>query len=92
MILPQSFEATVSRPEFLRLLPAAVGGEGFEVDGDVLRGVSGWSIRLTPMPPRSFGGIAMERLRIETEFPGWDEGDIERFLRRFALFFQRGGG
>lgn len=91
-MLPQSFEATVSRGEFLRLLSAAIDGEAFEVDGELLTGASGWRMRLTPMSARSFGGIAMERLHVDAEFPGWQEGEIERFMRRFALFFQRGGG
>jgi hypothetical protein len=91
-MLPLSFEATISRSEFMRLLPAAVEGEAFDTDADTLAGISGWRIRLTPLSPRSFGGIAMERLRVDAEFPGWDQGDIERFMRRFALFFQRGGG
>jgi hypothetical protein len=91
-MLPRSFESTVSREEFLRLLSAAVDSEVIDVDGDLLTGASGWRMRLTPLSMRSFGGIAMERLHVDAEFPGWEEGDIERFMRRFALFFQRGGG
>ncbi|MDD5247733.1 MAG: hypothetical protein PHY45_02035 [Rhodocyclaceae bacterium] len=90
--MPRSFEATVSREEFLRLLPAAVDGEAFSEQGDALIGASGWRMHLTLLPSRAFGGVAMECLRVDVEFPGWDERDVERFMRRFALFFQRGGG
>lgn len=82
----------MSRDEFLRLLAATLGGEAFERDGDLLTGSSGWRIRLTPLPTRPFGGIPMERMRVDTEFPDWSDADAERFMRRFALFFQRGGG
>ncbi len=91
-MLPHTFEATVSRDEFLRLLRQAVGDEAFDLDGDLLTGASGWRIRLTPLSSRSFGGVGMERLQVDAEFPGWNQAHIERFMRRFALFFQRGGG
>jgi hypothetical protein len=91
-MLPRSFEATVSRDEFLRLLRSAVGDERFEIDGDWVAGASGWRIRLTPLTAHSFGSVAMARLRVDTEFPGWQDAAVDGFMRRFALFFQRGGG
>lgn len=92
MRLPRSFEATISRTEFLRLLPAAVGNDPFTVDGDTVTGGSGWRICSTKLPPRNFGGIALERMHLDLEFPDWNEDGIDIFMRRFALFFQRGGG
>ncbi len=92
MRLPRSFEATISRAEFLRLLPDAVANDPFTLDGDSVTGASGWRICVTKLAPRSFGGIALERQQIDLEFPDWNEAAIDTFMRRFTLFFQRGGG
>ncbi|HEX8989911.1 MAG TPA: hypothetical protein VF816_18270 [Rhodocyclaceae bacterium] len=92
MILPRRFDATISRAEFLRLLPAAVNGEAFRDEGGTLIGASGWRIHLKDLPARGFGGVVLERQQVDIEFPGWEEGAAERFLARFSLFFQRGGG
>lgn len=91
-MLPRRFETTASRAEFLRLLQEALGDEAFVGDGELLVGASGWRMRVTPLPPCSFGGVELERLRVEAEFPGWQEADADRFMQRFALFYQRGGG
>lgn len=92
MKFPASFVATVSRREFLRLLPAAVGGEAFTEEGDLLTGQSGWRIRLTRLPDTSFGALPLERLEVDIRFDGWNEAAIDAFMRRFSLHFQRGGG
>ena len=48
----RSLEMSLSREEFFRLLPAAVGA--FKVDGELGRGSDGdrrWAIRLVPLRP-----------------------------------------
>jgi len=92
MKFPLSFVATVSRSEFLRLLPAAVGSDVFADDGDVLTGASGWRIRLAALPEIAFGRIPLERLQVDFSFDGWSAVDVDAFMRRFSLHFQRGGG
>ena len=58
MKFPLCYEATISRAEFLRTLPAATDeGDFREVDGR-FEG-RGWSIRLTPIVPF---GVGMVRL------------------------------
>ena len=91
MKFPLRYEATITRAEFLRTLPAATDDDGFrEVDGR-FEG-KGWSIRLTPITPFGVGMVCLERHRVEIEFHGLTAAEQDRFMRRFTLYFQRGGG
>jgi hypothetical protein len=36
--------------------------------------------------------VRLERHRVEIEFDGLTEEEQDRFMRRFTLYFQRGGG
>ena len=91
MKFPLCYEATISRAEFLRTLPTATDDDGFrEVDGR-FEG-RGWSIRLTPIVPFGVGMVRLERHRVEIEFDGLTPEEQDRFMRRFTLYFQRGGG
>lgn len=91
MKFPLQYEATITRADFMRMLPAATGEPGFrEVDG--LFAGSGWSIRLTPIAELSIGMVHMERHRVEIEFNGLTAGEQDRFMQRFTLYYQRGGG
>ena len=92
MNFPHSFVATVSRREFLRLLPAAVGGDNFIAEGDVIEGESGWRMRLTALPGAEFGQAVLQRQQVAISFNGWSTGEMDAFMRRFSLYFQRGGG
>lgn len=91
MKFPLRYDATITRAEFIRTLPAATGEEGFrEVDGR-FEG-RGWSIRLTPLDAFRTGMVHMERHRVEIEFSGLSMDEQDRFMRRFTLYYQRGGG
>lgn len=91
MKLPATHEATITRADFIRILPAATGTSDFrEVDGRFLG--KGWSIRLTPVAALGIGVVRMERHRVEIEFDGLTAEEQDRFMRRFALYYQRGGG
>jgi len=89
---------TISRTEFMRLLPAAVGGEPFAGDGaapSVLESQGGplrWRIRLAPLAPLRLGPMVLDRLRVELEFDGYPPGPAAAFVDRFMSHFQRGGG
>ena len=91
MKFPTTHEATVTRADFIRILPAAIGASDFrEVDGRFLG--NGWSIRLTPIAALEIGIVQMERHRVEIEFDGLTAKEQDRFMRRFSLHYQRGGG
>ena len=87
-----TFDMTISREDFLRILPAAAG-TGIVEEAELVRSADPgrpWSIRLTPLAPLVLGSLAMDRQRVELELP---EGSAaEAFLARFWLHFRRGGG
>jgi len=91
MKFPLRYDATITLAEFIRILPAATGEGSFrEVDGRFAG--SGWSIRLTPIPPLEIGMVRLERHRVEIEFSGLTVEHQDRFMQRFTLHYQRGGG
>ena len=91
MKFPLQHEATIVRADFVRLLRATTGENGFREVGDRFVG-KGWSIRLMPIAALKIGIVQMERHRVEIEFDGLTQEEQDRFMRRFALHYQRGGG
>lgn len=86
-------EMTLSREEFLRLLPGAVG-PATEEDG-AFRGTDGprkWRIRLVPLPDLRMGPVVLPRHQVEIRLEGYSKGEAEAFMARFHRGFQRGGG
>ncbi|GLH66258.1 hypothetical protein [Geothrix edaphica] len=86
-------EMTLSREEFLRLLPGAVGP--FTEEDGGFRGTDGplrWRIRLIPLPELRVGRVVLPRYQVEIRLEGHTAGQAEAFLARFQRGFQRGGG
>lgn len=86
---------SISREEFLRLLPAAVGQATFREEGGAFIGREGarrWTVRLTPLPDQRLGSVSLSRHRIQITFEGYADHEAEAFLARFQRGFQRGGG
>ncbi|HSP91262.1 MAG TPA: hypothetical protein VLN08_10155 [Vicinamibacterales bacterium] len=84
---------SITREEFFRLLPAAVGP--FEVDGSTIRGHErpcGWLIRLTPLADHRAGSVVVPRHLVEIVLEGWGEAEADAFMARFHRAFLRGGG
>ena len=91
MRFPLAYDATTTRQDFIRLLPQAAGeAELREIDGRFCG--RGWSIRLTRIPPLEIGLVRLERHRVEIEFDGMTVEEQDRFMQRFTLHYQRGGG
>ncbi|HEY3400809.1 MAG TPA: hypothetical protein VGK03_09285 [Geothrix sp.] len=90
-----SLEMSLSREEFLRMLPGAVGRATVaEADG-VFSGSDGgrcWAIRLVPLADRRLGRVVLPRHRVEICLDGYSGEEAEAFLARFHRGFQRGGG
>ncbi len=89
----RSLEMSLSREEFFRLLPAAVGP--FEVDGDTVRwsdGDRGWTIGLVPLADHRLGSVVVPRHRVEIALETCSEEEAEAFMDRFHRGFLRGGG
>ena len=95
MKLPQCVEMTVTRAEFLRLLPAAVGGAAFVEETDAfLHGEQdrSWRIGFSALPELRIGLVKLARHRVEFQFDGYADGEIDAFMARFEIYFRRGGG
>jgi hypothetical protein len=91
MRFPFAYDTTTTREDFVRLLPLATGQNAIdEMDGG-FRG-SGWSLRLTRIAPLEIGLVRLERHRVEIDFDGLSVEEQERFMQRFTLYYQRGGG
>lgn len=91
MRFPLAYDATTTREDFVRLLPAATGDVEFGESDGVFCG-RGWRIRLMPIPPLEIGLVRLARHHVEIEFDGMTADQQDRFMRRFALHYQRGGG
>jgi len=89
----RTLEMSLSREEFFRLLPAAVGP--FAVDGDTIRGNADacrWVIRLERLSDYRAGRVVVPRHRVDMLIDGCSHTDAEAFLERFRRGFLRGGG
>jgi hypothetical protein len=90
-----SFDMTISRTEFLRLLPEATGETAVEgADGLFTSGGQGtpWRMKLSPLEPFRLGPMVLERHRLDLDLTGCSPAEEALFLERFWRHFQRGGG
>jgi len=94
MPICRSLEMSISREEFLRLLPRAVGPYALS-DGDRIEGGDSarrWTIHLQRLEDRSLGSVILSRHQVELQFEGFSEAEVTFFLAQFQRGFQRGGG
>jgi len=90
-----SLEMSLTREDFLRLLPGAVGlAEVAEQEGVFGASMGGrqWTMRLWPLPDRRLGSVVLPRHRVDISLVGYTEEEAAAFLARFHRGFQRGGG
>jgi hypothetical protein len=95
MAVHRSLDMSLTREEFLRLLPAAVGLETVTLENDCLvhaNASKGWRIGLTRLPDLRLGSVVLPLHRVELAFDGFSQQDIQAFMARFERHFQRGGG
>jgi hypothetical protein len=84
----------ITRAEFLRLLPAAVGHAPFRVEGDEIHGdgAPSWRMKLRELPKRRIALVALPVLDVELVIDASSGADAQAFVDRFLLGFQRAGG
>ena len=85
----------LTRADFLRLLPAAVGHAAFRVDGNDIAAepcAFAWRIRLEERPGRPFGPVTLPVLAVTLDLDGAKPDEARAFVGRFLLGFQRAGG
>lgn len=89
------FEMGITRSEFLRLLPLAVGSEPYRIEGDDIvaegRAIA-WRVRIEERPGRPFGSLTLPVLAVQLVLDGASGPDARAFVDRFLLGFQRAGG
>ena len=69
----RDYDMALTREDFLRLLPVAVGGAPFRVQGgqiDSLGGDPAWRIRLEPRAGRPFGPVRIPVLAVALTIEG----------------------
>lgn len=89
------YEMGITRAEFLRLLPEAVGHAGWRIQGDDVAGEGtrpSWRIRLNEKAGRRFGAVEIPVLEVTLDLEGASETECAVFVSRFLLGFQRAGG
>jgi hypothetical protein len=94
-LVQQSLEMGISREEFLRLLPAAVGPAIVEGEAGLFSGGDAerrWTLQLRPLVSRRLGSVVLPRHQVELQFEGYSDEEVAAFMVRFLRGFQRGGG
>jgi hypothetical protein len=89
------FEMAVTRAEFVRLLPHAVGPVDPTWRGDRLEGATEgirWSLRCAEMPHRRVGAFDLPVLDVTLTVGAPDANAERRFVERFLAAYQRAGG
>jgi hypothetical protein len=93
MSFHRTLDMGLTREEFLRFLPAAVGR--FEVDGQAIvcsHADHRCTIRLVPLPPRRVASVVVSRHRVEITLEGCSEEEGRAFVDTLTRTFLRGGG
>ena len=88
------YEMGITRADFLRLLPAAVGHAPFRFEGEEIHGdgAPSWRIKLREMPKRRIALVALPVLDVELVIDAPSGTEAKAFVERFLLGFQRAGG
>lgn len=87
------FEMGITRVEFLRLLPVAVGHAVYRVEGDdIAADGDAWWIRLEEQPGRRFGAVVLPVLAVTLVLGAMSGQEARIFVERFLLGYQRAGG
>ena len=96
-VLELNREMGISHSEFHRLLPAAVpgfqiSGDGVEVRAERTAGGQLLEISLGVERQRRLGMLALPVTDVRLRFSGFEAQELQRFIKRFDLAYQRGGG
>ncbi|TSE29147.1 hypothetical protein Tther_01667 [Tepidimonas thermarum] len=94
---PPSFERDVgcTVAEWLGWLPAAIGAHPWYREGEQVRvsiGAGALTLRWQALPPRTIALMRLPRLAVTFRFEDVPDDERQRFMRRFDLYMQRGGG
>jgi hypothetical protein len=89
------FEMALTRDDFLRLLPLAVGPRrGQRDDGWIDGWTDGveWSLRIVAAADRRIASLQLPVLHVTLDCSAHDRDAVNRFVERFLRAYQRAGG
>ena len=94
---PERFERDMgtTETEWLTALPRALGDHAFVLGTGQVRvqiGEGHLHLQWRMLPPRVIALLRLQRLAVSFVFEGVDEDARQRFMKRFDLTMQRGGG
>ena len=88
-------EMGITHADFFRILPNALGGEGYAVSGSRITWKDGertLTIDLGQEESRQIALMRMPKTRLTLTFTGYEADEREAALARFWRYFQKGGG
>lgn len=88
-------EMTITQKEFLRLLPGAVHEMTYEISGNYIHiadDPGSILIKLEQETSRMIASLRLPVTHLTLEFQNHNDEEIRRFLQRFDLAYQKGGG
>ena len=88
-------DMTITHREFLRLLPKALSGLSHKKSGNVITAESengSIEIILGEESLRKLGSLELPRTEVRIELNSHSEIAASRFIKRFDLAYQKGGG
>ena len=88
-------EMTITHKEFLRLLPKALNGLSYQQDENQILVKDGDGlirITLSEESIRKIASLSLPTTFVHIELTGYSESGAKRFMSRFDLAYQKGGG
>ena len=86
---------TITHKEFLRLLPKAISGLSYEKKGNLIEIIDQnrlISINLSAESIRKIASLALPVTNVRIELNNFQTMESARFISRFDLAYQKGGG
>ena len=95
MSFKSSRDMTITHRDFFRLLPRALGGLDYEQNANTIsvrQDEKEVLIRISEQGVRQIALLKLPRTQVEIELLGFSDDEAKRFLSRFDLAYQKGGG
>jgi len=95
MVIVYEREMTITHKDFLRLLPKAINGLDYQISGDQIDIVDvdrSIKISLARESIRKIASLALPMTLVRIEFRDFSETESLKFMSRFNLAYQKGGG
>ncbi len=88
-------EMTITHKDFLRLLPKAISGLSYLKKGNQIEinDEDRWvRINLSEESSRNIASLTLPLTNVRIELANFSQSELMKFMRRFDLAYQKGGG